>query len=87
MRGWTTALLLTEGMKRAGKDLNTESLVKALESIKNFETGIMGPVTYSNQSHKANDMCRIYKANFSTNKEEDMLTPVTGWRKASLKME
>ncbi|MFH1625817.1 MAG: ABC transporter substrate-binding protein [Pseudomonadota bacterium] len=87
IRGWTKALLLTEGMKRAGRNLDSESLVKALESISNFETGVMGPVTYSSQSHKGNDLCRVYKGNFKTDKEEEMLFPITGWRKASLKMD
>ena len=85
VRGWATALLFAEGIRRAGKDLNSESLVRALETIKDFETGIMGRVTYSPESHKANNTCRVYKANFNTDKEEDMLAPVTGWRKASLK--
>jgi ABC-type branched-subunit amino acid transport system substrate-binding protein len=35
-----------EGLKRVGKNLNTETLMKALEELKDFR-GIGGPITYS----------------------------------------
>jgi branched-chain amino acid transport system substrate-binding protein len=37
---------MVEGMKRAGKDLNPDSFVKAMETLKDFR-GIMGRINYA----------------------------------------
>jgi len=37
--GFTSARVLVEGLKRAGRDLTREGLIKALETIKDFPTG------------------------------------------------
>ena len=37
---------MVQGLKLAGRDLTTESFVKAMESIKDFQ-GIMGKISYS----------------------------------------
>ncbi|MDY6968831.1 MAG: ABC transporter substrate-binding protein [Spirochaetota bacterium] len=77
--GWTMATILYEGIKRAGKNLNSESLVRGLENIKNLDTkGICGPVTYSSTSHKGLEFCKLFKADHLSN----MLLPITEWRKA-----
>ena len=45
--GYHSAMIMAEGIKRAGKDLTREGLVKALETFRNWESGgIMSPVTY-----------------------------------------
>ncbi|KAF0117295.1 MAG: branched-chain amino acid transport system substrate-binding protein [bacterium] len=47
--GWVAMKLLCEGIKRAGKDINGEKFVDAMETIKNFDTkGICGLITYTN---------------------------------------
>ena len=74
---WIATMALLEGVKRTGKDLNPVSLVKALESIKDFDTkGLCGPITYSPTDHKGISSCRLFKVDASTGK----LTPFTGWR-------
>ena len=77
--GWTMATILYEGIKRAGNNLNTESLVRGLESIKNLDTkGICGPITYSSTNHKGVEFCKLFRADPASGK----LLPITKWRKA-----
>jgi branched-chain amino acid transport system substrate-binding protein len=47
--------VLAEGMKRAGRDLNTDSLVRALEGIQNYRVGpVATPRTFSTRHHIGN---------------------------------
>jgi len=47
--------VLAEGMRRAGKDLTTESLIKGLESIQNYRVGpVATPRTFSTKHHIGN---------------------------------
>ena len=78
--GWVAAMIGAEGMNRAGRDLNGETFVSALESIKNFNTGdISGPINYSAKSHRGAEYLRFLKANI----EERRFVPITRWRKFS----
>jgi len=43
---YSAAHVLTEGLKRAGRSLARERLVTALESLYDFDTGLMRPVRY-----------------------------------------
>lgn len=45
------AKVIEEGLKRAGKDLTWEKFISALETIRNFETGFIQPVTFSPTVH------------------------------------
>ncbi len=50
--GATTMMHFVEGLKRAGKDLTTESFIKAMESIKDWKPEGMGaPVTFGPDRH------------------------------------
>jgi len=79
VQGWVSAMVLTEGLRRAGKDLDGEKLVSTLESIKDFDTkGLCGPISYSSSSHKGLQFMRVYTCHdFKTGK----LVPLTGWMK------
>jgi branched-chain amino acid transport system substrate-binding protein len=57
--GYAGALAFLEGMKRAGPELTREKLIAALESLQNFDTGIMLPTSFSATSHEGNDSARI----------------------------
>jgi branched-chain amino acid transport system substrate-binding protein len=46
------ASCLVEGLKRAGRNLTRERLVDALETLKNFETGVIRPVTFTKNNHE-----------------------------------
>ncbi len=45
--GYVPAVVLVEGLRRAGKDLTREGLTAALEGLHGFETGITPPINYS----------------------------------------
>ncbi|MFC1825089.1 ABC transporter substrate-binding protein [Thermodesulfobacteriota bacterium] len=57
MWGYGFAKVLIEGLKRAeaNNDLTREGLIRALETLKNFETGVFPPITYTSSSHAAPD--------------------------------
>lgn len=45
------AKITAEAIRQAGEPLNRETLVKGFEKLKDFETGIIGKVTYTPESH------------------------------------
>jgi branched-chain amino acid transport system substrate-binding protein len=57
LEGFVDAMVLVEGMKRAGKDLTREKLITALESIQNKDLGLGPKLTlkYSSTRHKGFD--------------------------------
>ena len=57
--GYGGALVLVEGLQRAGKDLTQEKFIAALESIKDYETGINMATTFSATDHEGNKAARI----------------------------
>jgi branched-chain amino acid transport system substrate-binding protein len=60
MRGWLCVILSAEAIKRAGDNLTGESIKKALESLKDFDTwGITPPFTYSNEDHRPTNRARL----------------------------
>lgn len=50
---WAAAKITVEAIKKAGNNLSSETLVDNLESIKDFDTGVYGPMTYSKDNHAA----------------------------------
>jgi branched-chain amino acid transport system substrate-binding protein len=57
--GYGGALTFLEGLKRAGSDLTRPKFIAALESIKDFATGLTMPTTFSAASHEGNKAARI----------------------------
>lgn len=53
LEGFLAANLIVEGLKRAGKNLNTDTLIDALESIKGLDIGIGTPLTFGPSEHQA----------------------------------
>jgi branched-chain amino acid transport system substrate-binding protein len=53
LEGWVAARLLIEGLQRAGKTLNTEAVVEALEGIKALDLGLGVPLTFAPSEHQA----------------------------------
>jgi branched-chain amino acid transport system substrate-binding protein len=54
LEGFVDAMVLVEGLKRAGKDLTREGLIRGIESIHEFDLGL-GPqvkLNYSSKEHK-----------------------------------
>ncbi len=75
--GWLNAMVFAEGVKRAGKDLTREGLIKAMETIQNFDPeGVMGPISFSATSHGTPGFARMTKGDVGKKK----FIPLTGWR-------
>ncbi len=53
LEGYVNGMLLAEGLRRAGPQLDTERLVDALETIRNFDPGLGTPLTFSRTEHQA----------------------------------
>jgi ABC-type branched-subunit amino acid transport system substrate-binding protein len=52
LEGYIAANVLIEGLRRAGKGLNTDSLIDALEGIRGYDMGIGVPITYGPSEHQ-----------------------------------
>ncbi|MFH2013142.1 MAG: ABC transporter substrate-binding protein [Pseudomonadota bacterium] len=75
--GWVTALVKIEGLRRAGRNLDGEALIKGLEGIKDLDMGgLTAPINYSPTNHKGGNAWKIFKSNPSTGK----FIPMTEWR-------
>jgi branched-chain amino acid transport system substrate-binding protein len=64
VRGWSYALTWTEGLKIADKkkELTSVGLKKALETMKNFDTGgLVQPVTYTAEDHRSSTKSVVYQ--------------------------
>ena len=60
MRGWLWVIVSVEAFKRAGDNPTGESIKKALESLKDFDTwGITPPFTYTNEDHRPTNRARL----------------------------
>lgn len=57
--GYGGALVFIEGLKRAGPQLTQSGFVKALESLKEFETGLILPITFSATEREGNKSARV----------------------------
>jgi branched-chain amino acid transport system substrate-binding protein len=53
LEGYIAGTLLVEGLKRAGKNLSTETLVDGLESIRGLDLGIGVPLSFGPSEHQA----------------------------------
>ena len=72
LSGYFAALLFAEGAQRAGRALTRESLVAALQRLKNFESGILPPVTIT-ADHETQ------KQALWVQMEQGRFKPLTGW--------
>ncbi len=78
VNGVGVSWLFVEAMKRAGKDLNPDSLKAAMETLSNYETGgIFPPVNYTSESHAPAEMVKFFKADVPNKR----LIAITDWRK------
>lgn len=71
VQGWTTGIVFAEAVKRAGKDLTREGLIKAIEGLKDFDTGgLSGPISFGPGQHGGIQSARFYTYNFDTKRLE-----------------
>ncbi|MFH2011084.1 MAG: ABC transporter substrate-binding protein [Pseudomonadota bacterium] len=75
--GWLMGLVTIEALKRAGRDLDGDAVVKSLESMNNFDTGgLSGSISFSPTNHKGGSTWKMFKADLSNGK----YIPMTEWR-------
>src|ERR1043165_6790772 len=53
LEGYIVGQLFAEGLRRTGKDLDTEKLIDALERITDFDSGTGGNLSFSMSQHQA----------------------------------
>lgn len=53
LEGYVVGELFTEGLRRAGRELDTEKLIDTLEKIQDFDPGTGGALTFSMSQHQA----------------------------------
>lgn len=58
LEGYINAKVLVEGLKRAGRDLNRENFITAIESIQDLDLGIANMLSFSNRDHQGLE--RVY---------------------------
>jgi branched-chain amino acid transport system substrate-binding protein len=60
MRGWLWVIVAAEAIKRAGPNPTGESVKKALETLKDFDTwGLTPPFTYTSEDHRPTNRARL----------------------------
>ena len=57
--GFATAQLLVEGLERAGRNPTRKSLVRGLETFKNWDVGSFPPITYNRNDHAGVDKVQL----------------------------
>jgi hypothetical protein len=56
LEGWLSTQLLLEGLQRAGRELTTDRLIAALESITSLDLGIGKPLAFGPSEHQASHL-------------------------------
>jgi branched-chain amino acid transport system substrate-binding protein len=52
LEGYVAGSLLLEGLKRAGRQLDTEKLVETLETVRDFDMGLGAPISFGPTEHQ-----------------------------------
>lgn len=58
LEGYINAKVLVEGLKRAGRDLDREKFITAIETIRQLDLGIANPLSFNSQDHQGLE--RVY---------------------------
>ncbi|MCD4721661.1 MAG: ABC transporter substrate-binding protein [Desulfobacula sp.] len=58
LEGYVNARVLVEGLRRAGKDLDREKFINAIETIRQLDLGIANPLSFNSRDHQGLE--RVY---------------------------
>jgi branched-chain amino acid transport system substrate-binding protein len=61
LHGYVAAKLFCEAMKRVGQDPTREKLIQSMETIRDFDIGVMAPLSFSPTQHMGLAYCRVTK--------------------------
>ncbi len=76
VQGAADILVLTEGLKRAGRDLTREKFLKAMETIKDYnEDGLTAPITFGPDRHHGLNTVRLMRAGKMGDATVKQITP------------
>jgi branched-chain amino acid transport system substrate-binding protein len=67
MAGYGAIKILIEGLRRTEGEPTREKFVRALETLKDFDTGILFPVTFTATNHEGSTQTKIIKVDSSLN--------------------
>jgi branched-chain amino acid transport system substrate-binding protein len=63
MAGYGAGKIVEEGLRRAGRDLTREKFIDALETLKDFDTGVLFPTTFTRERHEGTFEVQIVRVN------------------------
>lgn len=81
MWGYQAAITLVEALKRAGKDLTREGIIKAMETFKNFDNGFLPPITWGPDDRIGSNAVKIFKF------MDGRWNQLSNWRYSNIKEE
>lgn len=79
--GYQAAMTLVEGLKRVGRNLTREGLIKALETFKDFDNGFLAPITWGPNLRAGGSAIKMFKV------KNGYWKPVGDWRFSKIKEE
>jgi ABC-type branched-subunit amino acid transport system substrate-binding protein len=62
LHGYNAGVVFVAALKRVQGDVTSAKLVAALETVKNLDTGMMGPISYSPTQHAGSQAVRFLQA-------------------------
>jgi branched-chain amino acid transport system substrate-binding protein len=65
LAGYGAIKILIEGLRRIEGEPTREKFVKALETMKDFDTGVLFPVTFTAKNHEGSSQTKIIKVDSS----------------------
>jgi branched-chain amino acid transport system substrate-binding protein len=64
--GYAAGRLLTEAIRRCGKDVTRDCFIAELEKTQNLETGVMAPISFGPGKRFSGQKVQIMQADFAT---------------------
>ena len=69
--------ILSQAIKRAGNNLNPDTLKEAMETLQNFETGGIFPaLNYTETSHRPEEKIKLFNVDLT----KKSFQAITDWR-------
>ncbi len=76
LAGAAAIMVAIEGLKKTGRNLNRESYVEGMESVKGFDTmGLTAPITFGPNQHHGLNAVRLLRANKAADNSFVEVTP------------